>query len=136
MFVKSSFPGLLWWDPRTTLASSSLASVSETALIRVSSRIRCVDGSSGTLMSTLRKTRLPFVSMLSSVEKSYVDKLQVFPWCHDLSSYRAFNLSELNGSSGRFGAINPQSLRKECRGRDLHPRCPGKSNSSPESTLA
>jgi len=41
------------------------------ALILVSSRIWCVDGSRGTLMSTLRKTLLPSVSKSSSVRKLY-----------------------------------------------------------------
>jgi len=94
-FVKSSFPGLLWWDPRTTLASSSLASVSETALILVSSRIRCVDGSSGTLMSTLRKIFLLLVSTSSNVRNLWLDKLGAFSLSPRLVSF-PFNLSWAN----------------------------------------
>src|SRR3990170_1029103 len=69
--VKSSFPGLLWCDASTTFASVSSARVEAVALILVSSRIWCVDGSRGTLMSTLRKTLLPSVSKSSSVRKLY-----------------------------------------------------------------
>ena len=69
--VKSSFPGLLWWDPSVTRASSSSDRVLEIALILVSSSMRCVEGSSGTLISTLRKTLFPLVSISSSVRKSY-----------------------------------------------------------------
>src|SRR2546425_10243973 len=41
------------------------------ALMRVSSSIWCVEGSNGTLMSTLRKTLLSLVSISSRVRKSY-----------------------------------------------------------------
>jgi hypothetical protein len=69
--VKSSFPGRLWWEPSTTRASSSSDRVFDIALMRVSSRIWWVEGSRGTLMSTLRKILLSLVSTSSRVRKSY-----------------------------------------------------------------